>query len=97
VQGGLQGAKSLESSITTVFIERGAISAPFFNALSQPPFVVPGLDPGIHSAWFRRDEAPMEWIAGSSPALTDAEPGQPKSNNVGEIRELPTKLVDGRG
>jgi hypothetical protein len=31
---------------------------------------MPGLDPGIHSDPFQRDEAPMEWIAGSSPAMT---------------------------
>jgi hypothetical protein len=37
---------------------------------STHPFVMPGLDPGIHSVSFERVEAPMEWIAGSSPAMT---------------------------
>src|SRR5262245_26275801 len=31
---------------------------------------MPGLDPGIHSVNAQLDEAPMEWIAGSSPAMT---------------------------
>jgi hypothetical protein len=31
---------------------------------------MPGLDPGIHAVSFQRDEAPPEWIAGSSPAMT---------------------------
>jgi hypothetical protein len=37
--------------------------------------VMPGLDPGIHAAAAQRVEAPMEWIAGSSPAMTDAREG----------------------
>jgi hypothetical protein len=36
-------------------------------------FVMPGLDPGIHAVTARRVEAPMEWIAGSSPAMTEKE------------------------
>jgi hypothetical protein len=32
--------------------------------------VMPGLDPGIHAATSQRAEAPSEWIAGSSPAMT---------------------------
>jgi hypothetical protein len=32
--------------------------------------VMPGLDPGIHDVMSQRVEAPMEWIAGSSPAMT---------------------------
>jgi hypothetical protein len=31
---------------------------------------MPGLDPGIHSVTSQQAEAPMEWIAGSSPAMT---------------------------
>jgi hypothetical protein len=31
---------------------------------------MPGLDPGIHAVSFQQDEAPVEWIAGSSPAMT---------------------------
>ena len=31
---------------------------------------MPGLDPGIHSVTSRPAEALMEWIAGSSPAMT---------------------------
>src|SRR5262245_21993258 len=31
---------------------------------------MPGLNPGIHAATSKQDEAPMEWIAGSSPAMT---------------------------
>jgi hypothetical protein len=31
---------------------------------------MPGLDPGIHAVTTERVEAPMEWIAGSSPAMT---------------------------
>src|SRR6478672_7708673 len=32
--------------------------------------VMPGLDPGIHAVTLERTEAPVEWIAGSSPAMT---------------------------
>jgi len=32
---------------------------------------MPGLDPGIHSVTSRQVETPMEWIAGSSPAMTE--------------------------
>jgi hypothetical protein len=32
---------------------------------------MPGLDPGIHSVSLQRNKAPMEWIAGSSPAMTE--------------------------
>jgi hypothetical protein len=32
--------------------------------------VVPGLDPGIHAVPLRQGEAPVEWIAGSSLAMT---------------------------
>jgi hypothetical protein len=35
------------------------------------PVVMPGLDPGIHSVSLERKKAPMEWIAGSSPAMTE--------------------------
>jgi protein-S-isoprenylcysteine O-methyltransferase Ste14 len=31
---------------------------------------MPGLDPGIHAVSSRRVEAPVQWIAGSSPAMT---------------------------
>jgi hypothetical protein len=31
---------------------------------------MPGLDPGIYAVSSQQDEAPMEWIAGSSPAVT---------------------------
>jgi hypothetical protein len=34
------------------------------------PNVMPGLEPGIHAVPLRQSEAPMEWIAGSSPAMT---------------------------
>jgi hypothetical protein len=33
-------------------------------------FVMPGLDTGIHTVPSRLFETPMEWIAGSSPAMT---------------------------
>ena len=36
-------------------------------------FVMPGLDPGIHAVTSQPMEAPMEWIAGSSPAMTRKE------------------------
>ncbi len=32
--------------------------------------VMPGLDPGIHAVTSQRVAAPVEWIAGSSPAMT---------------------------
>jgi hypothetical protein len=32
--------------------------------------VMPGLDPGIHAVTHQQAEALMEWIAGSSPAMT---------------------------
>jgi len=32
--------------------------------------VMPGLDPGIHAARSQQAGAPLEWIAGSSPAMT---------------------------
>jgi hypothetical protein len=32
---------------------------------------MPGLDPGIHAVSSPQVEAPMEWIAGSSPAMTE--------------------------
>jgi hypothetical protein len=35
---------------------------------------MPGLDPGIHSVSLQQDEASMEWIAGSSPAMTRKAP-----------------------
>jgi hypothetical protein len=31
---------------------------------------MPGLDPGIHSVASQQVAAPVEWIAGSSPAMT---------------------------
>jgi predicted lactoylglutathione lyase len=34
---------------------------------------MPGLDPGIHAVTSQRAEAPLEWIAGSSPAMTKGE------------------------
>jgi hypothetical protein len=34
--------------------------------------VMPGLDPGIHAVTAQRAEKPVEWIAGSSPAMTDS-------------------------
>jgi hypothetical protein len=36
-----------------------------FSLLMEPPFVMPGLDPGIHL-----QEREGGWIAGSSPAMT---------------------------
>jgi hypothetical protein len=33
---------------------------------------MPGLDPGIHAVTARQVEAQMEWIAGSSPAMTSS-------------------------
>jgi hypothetical protein len=36
-------------------------------------FVTPGLDPGVHAVIAQRVEAPTEWIAGSSPAMTGCE------------------------
>jgi hypothetical protein len=38
--------------------------------LHLPLLVMPGLDPGIHADTSQRVEAPLEWIAGSSPAMT---------------------------
>jgi hypothetical protein len=35
-------------------------------------FVTPGLDPGIHAVSPQSIEALLEWIAGSSPAMTIA-------------------------
>ncbi|MET0380435.1 MAG: hypothetical protein ABWZ94_00870 [Methyloceanibacter sp.] len=32
--------------------------------------VMPGFDPGIHAVTAQQAEAPAEWIAGSSPAMT---------------------------
>jgi hypothetical protein len=32
--------------------------------------VMPGLDPGIHAVTSQQAETPVEWIAGSSPAMT---------------------------
>jgi hypothetical protein len=32
--------------------------------------VMPGLDPGIHAVTAQQALKPMEWIAGSSPAMT---------------------------
>jgi hypothetical protein len=32
--------------------------------------VMPGLDPGIHAVTAQQAETPVEWIAGSSPAMT---------------------------
>ena len=32
---------------------------------------MPGLDPGSHCAAVQSAKAPMEWIAGSSPAMTN--------------------------
>jgi hypothetical protein len=32
--------------------------------------VMPGLDPGIHAVTPQQVEVPVEWIAGSSPAMT---------------------------
>jgi hypothetical protein len=34
-------------------------------------FVMPGLDPGVHAVTPQRATMPMEWIAGSSPAMTN--------------------------
>jgi hypothetical protein len=34
---------------------------------------MPGLDPGIHAVTSQRAEAPVEWIAGSSLAMTGLE------------------------
>ena len=31
---------------------------------------MPGLDPGIHAVARQKVEGPLEWIAGSSPAMT---------------------------
>jgi hypothetical protein len=31
---------------------------------------MPGLDPGIHADTPQQADAPVEWIAGSSPAMT---------------------------
>ena len=47
----------------------------------------PGADlsPGIHAVSFQRDQAPMEWIAGSSPAMTPRVEGG--ANRCGERRE----------
>jgi hypothetical protein len=36
-------------------------------------FVIPGLDPGIHAVTWQCVEALLEWIAGSSPAMTRGE------------------------
>jgi hypothetical protein len=38
--------------------------------------VMPGLDPGIHAASIQQAEALVEWIAGSSPAMTETRDGQ---------------------
>ncbi|MDP2619796.1 MAG: hypothetical protein Q8P46_06420, partial [Hyphomicrobiales bacterium] len=35
-----------------------------------PSLVMRGLDPRIHAVTARPDEGPMEWTAGSSPAVT---------------------------
>ena len=32
--------------------------------------VLPGLDPGIHAVMYQPGERRVEWIAGSSPAMT---------------------------
>jgi hypothetical protein len=37
----------------------------------QHSLVMPGLDPGIHAGPLQQAEALMEWIAGSSPAMTE--------------------------
>src|SRR5437868_11107711 len=34
-----------------------------------PPFVMPGLDPGIHAFWAQ--PASKTWMAGTSPAMTN--------------------------
>jgi hypothetical protein len=34
---------------------------------------MPGLDPGIHAVTLQQVERPVEWIAGSSPAMTNEE------------------------
>jgi hypothetical protein len=49
---------------------------------------MPGLDPGIHAVPVRRVEAPVEWIAGSSPAMTSKRcvPSQ-KQIQYQEVRE----------
>jgi hypothetical protein len=46
-----------------------------------PSFVMPGLDPGIHAVTPQGVDAPMEWIAGSSPAMT-------KKRSRGEAMKL---------
>jgi hypothetical protein len=35
-----------------------------------PRLVLPGLDPGIHAVTAQHTMEPMDWIAGSSPAMT---------------------------
>ena len=37
--------------------------------------VMPGLDPGIHAVTAQLAQTPMEWIAGTSPAMTTGERG----------------------
>ena len=39
---------------------------------------MPGLDPGIHVVTLRRVEPPMQWIAGSSPAMTTSREPMPR-------------------
>ena len=46
---------------------------PARNFVLRPSFVMPGLDPGIHAVTPQQTEAPVEWIAGSSPAMTSRE------------------------
>src|SRR5262245_63254984 len=41
-----------------------SITSVFMNS------VMPGLDPGIHAVTLERTGPPVEWIAGSSPAMT---------------------------
>jgi hypothetical protein len=53
---------------------------------------MPGLDPGIYAVTSQKVDAPMEWIAGSSPAMTrcrgwKATRGQPLSGFVCMLRK----------
>jgi hypothetical protein len=41
-----------------------------FEQFEASFLVMPGFDPDIHAVTSQRVEAPMEWIAGSSPAMT---------------------------
>src|SRR5262245_42919782 len=63
---------------------------------SVTPFVMPGLDPGIHTVTSQQDEAPMEWIAGSSPAMTKRARFSPPLDDalLAEVRLAPLLHVE---